>query len=497
MHKGNTSPDAHSAPSADAPTETDGLNDFATMVSRAYGRSVESARLMILQSVGAVSNRSVVLRGVEGIVCTAGFDLAIVTSQGDMIHGAQMNLLDVVLAELGKARERQTQHGRDATRHSYAALVSQLKEAKELLMKKEEQLQDATGREQYDLKEEVKVITKSLAAAQGELADWQFAAFPGIVRDGEGWEKFPSVGIDSFDGNFLQLSSATSLLQEHDALDPKWFSKAAALLRRSRQESPFSVTTRSPEGTTCSVQITGDPFAFSRLFHDPKFARTGFFSGFVLVEADMEKAQYDPEAMAEINESESWRNILADLLNMRLRGMHHRLHLDREGTQSCLDFRMWFTDFLSDVPETHHWSFSGWPTLLVEMAMGLAILGGQGGAEILEARSVRAAGELLKAHAPRQAALLDTLLPEEEVTDLFEERIERLVARLTAKGPLTKRDLARCISGQDYGVIDTLLKEAVRRGLIVQREKLFVATGVNVNASAGKTVIDFSRGVAA
>jgi hypothetical protein len=110
---------------------------------------------------------------------------------------------------------------------------------------------------------------------------------------------------------------------------------------------------------------------------------------------------------------------------------------------------------------------------------------------------VRAAGELLKAHAPRQAALLDTLLPEEEVTDLFEERIERLVARLTAKGPLTKRDLARCISGQDYGVIDTLLKEAMRRGLILQREKLFVAAGVNVNASAGKTVIDFSRGVAA
>jgi hypothetical protein len=62
---------------------------------------------------------------------------------------------------------------------------------------------------------------------------------------------------------------------------------------------------------------------------------------------------------------------------------------------------------------------------------------------------------------------------------------------------LTKRDLARCISGQDYGVIDTLLKEAMRRGLILQREKLFVAAGVNVNASAGKTVIDFSRGVAA
>ena len=89
------------------------------------------------------------------------------------------------------------------------------------------------------------------------------------------------------------------------------------------------------------------------------------------------------------------------------------------------------------------------------------------------------------------------LLPEEEVTDLFEERIERLVARLTAKGPLSRRALARCISGQNYSVIDTLLKEAMRRGLIIQREKLFVATGVNVNASAGKTVIDFSRGVAA
>lgn len=486
------------APPVAPESETAGLDEFAKIVRRAYGISAEASPLMVLQLVGAMASRSVVLKGVEGVVSTPGFDLAIVTSQGDMIHGAQMNLLDVVLAEFAKARERQAEHGRDATRTCYAKLVERSREVKQHIMEQEEKLQKTTGSERHALEELIKALTQRLAVVENDLADWQFAAFPGIVRDGEGWEKFPIVGTDSLDMNFLQLASATSLLQEHDSLNPKWFRDAVALLRRSRQESPFAVTTRSPEATTCSMQITGDPFAFSRLFHDPKFTRTGFFSGFVLVEADVEDAKCDAAAMAEIMTNKSWRNILTDLLNMRLHGMRHRLYLDRDGVQSCLDFRYWFNNFLSDVPETHHWSFSGWPALLVEMAMCLAILHGGGKAGILEARFVRAAGELLKAHAPRQAALLDTLLPEAEVGDLlFDERIERLVARLTAKGPMTKRNLARCISGQSYGVIDTLLKESMRRGLIIQREKLFVATGVNVNAPRAKTMIDFSEGVAA
>ena len=69
--------------------------------------------------------------------------------------------------------------------------------------------------------------------------------------------------------------------------------------------------------------------------------------------------------------------------------------------------------------------------------------------------------------------------------------------RLATQGPKTRRELARTISGNGYRVIDALLTEAGRRGLIIQRGKAFSAAGVNVNASTGERVIDFHEGVAA
>jgi hypothetical protein len=520
MHKGNTSPAAHSADApTESPTATRELDRVAGLVSRAYGMSVESAQWMILQLTGDMAARSLTTRSVDGVVCAPGFDLAIIGAHGDLIHGAQMRLLDAVLGEYQTARDLEAAKGPEVARSRHSSLISKHERLQDEKKAAEERLRNllhvpktpeeyAARRgelgtaseiqsERRAIEASIRSLTEESLAVQLEMSNWRFASAPGIVRDEGGWEKFPNAGLDSFDRNFLQLASATSLVQDGEALTSKWFLESVELLRRSRRESPFSVTARSRETTTCSMQITGDHFAFSRLFHDPRFSRAGFFSGFVLVEADAESAQCDADAIDELTADENWRMLLQWLLNDRLTNIRRRLQIDHEGVQCCLDFREWFTEFLGDLPEQHHWSFSGWPALQVEMAMGLAIIEVRAGGEVLETGLLRRAAELLKAHAPRQAALLDTLLPEEEVTDLFEERIERLVARLTAKGPLTKRALARCISGQNYGVIDTLLKEAVRRGLIVQREKLFVATGVNVNGSAGKTVIDFSRGVAA
>lgn len=124
----NASPAAHPA---DAPTETRELDRVANLVNRAYGMPVESAQLMILQLGGDMAGRSLISRSVDGIVCAPGFDLAIIGAHGDMIHGAQMRLLDAVLGEYQTARDLEAAKGPEVARSRHSSLIS-----------KHEQLQD-------------------------------------------------------------------------------------------------------------------------------------------------------------------------------------------------------------------------------------------------------------------------------------------------------------------------------------------------------------------
>ena len=492
---------------------------LASLVNRGYGIYPDAAKLMPLQLVGAIAGRTRATRSVDGVVCTPGFNLAMIGSDRAMVHGATMALLDGILGEFDEARDREAEQGREQVRYRHSALITRQKDLLEERSAAAEKLKKlnavptnmaeveanrteyrtvaAKARARQSLEAQIASLTEQIVAVELEVTDWKFASAPGIIRDGEPWEKFPDAGTDSFDGNFLQIGTAGSLLEEFHALPPTWYQQATKLLRRSGNESPFSSTARSRESTTCSVQISGDPFAFSRLFHDSKFSKCGFFSGFVLVESNDENLSPEAEAMEQLVADERWRIILSGLLNDRLAGIQRRLHLDRAGNQCCLDYRGWILDFLSDIPEQHHWSFSGWPNLLVQMALGMAIIEGKADRHVLDVSLLQRAAELLKAHAPRQSALLDTMLPQMEVTDLFEVRLDRLVERLITKGPLPVRELARGISGCDYRVVDSLMKEAKRRGRVYQRETLFFATGVNVNGTAGNPIVDFQGGVAA
>jgi len=436
-----------------------------------------------------------------------------------MVHGATMALLDEILGEFEEARNRETDEGRDQVRHRYSALMSKRKDLFTERNAAEEKLRKVNAvpmttqeveanrteyttvvekaRGRQSLEAQIGSLTRQVVAVEQEMTDWRFASAPGIIRDGELWEKFPDAGTESFDGHFFQVGTAKALLEEYQALPPKWFHESVHLLRRSGKESPFSSMARSRESTTCSVQISGDPFAFSRLFHDAKFSKCGLFSGFLLVGADDENASPDAEAMDQLVADEKWRIILSGLLNDRLAGIQRRLHLDRQGIQCCLDFRDWYQDFLSDIPEQHQWSFSGWPNLLVQMALGMAIIEGKATGEILDVGLLHETAKLLKEHAPRQSALLDTMLPGLMIDDLFEARLDRLVERLIAKGPMPMRELARGISGCDYRVVDSLMKEAKRRGQAYQRGTLFFATAVDVDGKASNAIVDFQGGVAA
>ncbi len=114
---------------ADAPpiriSESDRL---ASVVSRGHAIDADAAKLMPLQLVGAFAGRTRVTRSVDALVCSAGFNLAMIGSDRAMVHGATMALLDEILGEFEEARNRETDEGRDQVRHRYSALMSKRKD---------------------------------------------------------------------------------------------------------------------------------------------------------------------------------------------------------------------------------------------------------------------------------------------------------------------------------------------------------------------------------
>ena len=505
-------------PEARAPlirvSESDRL---ASLLSRGYGIGMDASPLMLFQTIGGIAGRTLMAGTIDGSVCAPGFNLAVVGSEKPMTHWATMELLDGVRTEFETAKVREADEGQQETRLKNADLVRRQTELGKALRTAEERLAVLTRvpktdeemnairnecrdplerpRARKTLEALVARLTKEFKDVAEQLLDWKFSSAAAIVRDGESWENFPIAGLDSFDGHFLQIGTATALLHEAESFQPKWFRQSTELMRRSHVESRFSGTVKLREHTTTGVQINGDVFSFSRLFHDSRFSKTGFFAGFLLVEPDAENPSFDMSAMEALRSDEKLRLRLALLLNDRLCEARRRLNLDRAGVQACLDFQNWYVDFMGELPQEHHWSFSGWPNLMVQIALGMAIIEDKAGGQVLDVSLLQQAAELLKAHAPRQAAMLDTMLPKMEVTDLFEVRIERLVGRLINQGPMSKRQLARTINGHDYGVIDALLAEGKRRGLLYQKAELFYAVAVNVNAT--HAIVDFQGGVAA
>ena len=97
---------------------------------------------------------------------------------------------------------------------------------------------------------------------------------------------------------------------------------------------------------------------------------------------------------------------------------------------------------------------------------------------------VEHAAGFLRRLGRRHRQLLDRLTVEQPEDEVIEQQIARLVQKLQRRGPLTKRGLVRCMHNQDYGRLEPVLVEGVKRGNIIQAGDLFRASAVSVSASA-------------
>ena len=481
--------------------------------ARGFGIDRQTATLMLLQAAGAVAGGSIRTTSPNLVECTPGFDIAGIHDSRPVYDGALIAAIDGVRDEIHQAMTKQTTSDRrefiekrKRLMESNADLIRDIKEKEKRLV----ELRSLNGNIKFDaacLRITWTPSLQDMAQAEGalpelrqkqaeverELADIILVLHPAVIRAQTDWRDFVTAGSHSFDKHYFQVATAESLLAETGSSSNQ-LRACSQLLQRSRSESPISGFDTADNGLRACVHLHGSEEEFAALLRHPRLDKLSTLKSFVYCENNGEFPA-NPDAFGEFLNSE-WHSFIAQRIRFRATGLQTRLSLDRDGCTLYIGMREWIWEFIETLPMEHRMHFVRWPELAVRIATSLAMMEGVCDDGVLEARILGDAVMLLQNHAGRQAAVLARLTTRRNDTGRLDDQVERLVQRLRDKGPQTLRQLVRSFSGQNYAVIDNRIFEAIRRGRIIQRGKLYcLPDSVTVNASTVPDMSEINEGV--
>ncbi len=492
------------------------LRSAVDQYARAYGLNAPAATLLLLQSIGAIAGGSITAISPNMINCTPAFDLAAIHEGRCMLNAAMLSALKgaiQVMVEAAGAQDtadtRKLFEKKRKLMMDDAAIAARLDQLTTRIEAFEKPPEPSTSIQQFSLHQTRKLpaveraeliqafdkLMEDQQEVNRQLVDLNMTLHPGIIREGGEWRQFPDAGCNSFDGHFVHLATANSLIAETGSKSNR-LRDCAELIQRSRSESPIIGFAGSDNGHRACIHLTGAIEEVGTLMHHARIKKSGMLDSIVLCDCDSDQGPDADALMAfEIHE---WHNFMANVFRLRAYGRRTALMIDGEGLKRYLEFRDWCWESNRQRPVEQRIYFLQWPELMMRIATSLALIDDATSEGVLEAHFMAGAITLLKDHAAHQAAVLGRLVGSQRVSPTrLDEEIEKLVQRLLVKGPQTKRDLARGIHGQNYGVIDFRLAEAMRRGVVIQRDGRYWAAGVSVNASTAPGATDIGGDVAA
>jgi hypothetical protein len=158
--------------------------------------------------------------------------------------------------------------------------------------------------------------------------------------------------------------------------------------------------------------------------------------------------------------------------------------LDEKGFAAFLEFRKWVRVERSFAhPEVVPF-LSMLPDLCLQLALIRTAMAEAPATEKMPGECVEQAAEFLRRIGRRHRELLERMVVEQPEEEILEQQVGRLVEKLGRRGPLTKRGIARCMHNQDYGHLEPILQQGLKRGDIIQAGNLFRVPPVSVSASA-------------
>ncbi len=312
------------------------IRDGAQQLQRRFGLSPNAAILMLLQISAAIAGSAVRTRNTNAFDFIPTFDIALVSDNFALIHGAQMEALKPIRKLLEPASNTAREKGRRRIHAEYDSNLREHGVLKEKISAIERELSELEKARDYNSRSSAEVFTSvrqsvnepwrqgrlqvdladskdQLLELEESIANGYLSSGPGIIRDGGNWDGILTAGERSFDRNFLQLGGVDSIENAFGSIPACKMRACAQLFRSSRFESPFHGLAENPS-VKISMQLSGTTAEFSRVALSTPIAKSGLLHGFLFCNADNENGGEHAEAIQEFSECEYWGSLLSTLL---------------------------------------------------------------------------------------------------------------------------------------------------------------------------------------
>ena len=493
---------------------------FCTLHKSAYALNDQCARLIMLDAIAAAAGSLYRIRTPDFQEYVPAINLAIVSSEESLPHGAAMTafnpLNDIMRSALAmrhlKGPNQIQASIEDALRErllwesEIAAHTLELEQlgpeepptAAQVAEISADIFKTTPGKppgvfvQRTQLKESLQSARASLENVKRHISAQRLQAGIFILLKDTPWKDLQRKCSHSFDGNCGYLVFAPEVLKELSKLRRVDLEACAATLHSTStgSASPGNGTADLLPGTWAI--LAGEKALWSDIFARDAVTESGLLNDFLFIEADSEGAQCDPEAMRDLGRNTAWSEFLERLFERRQSEVGCIANFNVEGATQYLEFRRWCRTFSNTLPAHIRPHFARWPQMAARIALSLRIMWNHVPYDIMPEKILSAAIDFAKHYAPIQAKLLEKLMTVDSSAVKTERELQRMLEKLRRQGPLSKRGIVRTYDKQDYGRIEELLELGLGRNLIAQRGSLFFAVNVSGSGVNAPDVLNFN-----
>ena len=467
---------------------------LAADIARSSCINEDVAELLMCQSLGVASGNSVQVRTPEFRDIGLSFNLALVSSGFPMPRGALMQFLGPIpeLVRLANDLMKDAGMGIEALKVSLGQLREELREVEETLPKEESALVHSktpagemargmssnygAGPSHYTpnaIEARINAVKQRRDKILCAIDTLIFKLRSGILVDEPNWRELPKLGDGSLDETVMAMSFAKGPADIFN-LSAKDRTACAETLNGNRIEA------RAVTAITC-----GPESVYADVLSQKTIRESDLLAGFLFIDVGNE-SEDPPSVLRETDALSKWHNLIGKCWERRIEFQNRRCDLyrpDARGFTAYVEFRKWVEREQGYSPDISSY-LSMLPDLCLRLAMARASISNAAGDLIIPHEYVEHAADFLRRIGRRHREILVRLTAGQPEVELIEQQIGRLVAKLERRGPLTMRGLARSMHNQDYGHLEPILKQGLKRGNIIQAGNLFRVPSVSVSPSA-------------
>ena len=472
------------------PTE---LNALCQCIAAESGINLDTAALLILEAHAVACGDLIQIRTPDRIDLSPSFHLALVSNGLAFARGALTRLIEPLLDDSEITKEQRDEKGIKQLKTLWEANLRDRSDLARSIAGIEAELAAldnpttvmeriwATTNNPFNVEKLRERQQQQIAEDRARIAEIDefidrigYYLHPDIIANEPRWRDLNSLATGSFDQNALALCFSNEPC-EIQQMSPAERQRCADALKHAKRGKP---------GVT--VIACADEVFYAALLSQRAVRNSGILHQFLFAEVSA-NVETDPISVDVRAVLEPFHALLMKQFDQRVIGTKQKRRIcfpDERGRRADLDMRKWVHDEQKNCAPQIAPFFTILPDIALQLALGRTVMEGMPEGHFFNGEFVERSVEFLKVLGRRQRILLERLIMPQTDDEAQEAMIEKVIGRLKARGPLTKRGLVRTFHHQDYGQVETFLNAAVTRGRVHQHGEFYHAQDVSVSASA-------------